>query len=165
MPGSPELGKWTKCGPALDRVILGSLFSLVFGHAFYAAFKEKALPLVATAINLGEAFAHDVEFNVLHGKKITVSIDLLKSREQVCQLLVVLLCLEPLRILTRVFMRLTTPSGSDVKVDNNSVPAVCHFVSDMFTVRIDDAVCQFILHTGIKKQVGYVIRLSRSHPA
>ena len=58
-PGAPEVGKWTKLGPALDKALLGVLVGRVSAAAFQHGFSKMALTLVDA--RLGGLDLHLVE--------------------------------------------------------------------------------------------------------
>ena len=107
MPQSPEPGKWTKFGPALDCFVRGQCIHGIYGTVLGRASSELEVKLEATldgsvadVAYLSEAHWHEVRGVLALGTKSFV-----QNVDSQDKLVRVAICLEPSRHLTAVFFR------------------------------------------------------------
>ena len=104
-PTSPELGKWTKFGPANDRLVLATLTFGVYGAAFSTAFGKQA----ADANNVrgdvvGDAtYVREMHWHQLKGVRAEVACRFLNDRSELVKLCIFAVASEPFRMLMRIF--------------------------------------------------------------
>ena len=115
-PTSPEIGKWTKIGPTLDRVSIGmgthGIYAAVFEAAF-AATKASRAKSASTGSTLGQLQdlaeqSHDHEFlqetrwSEVRSKRAVKSVAFLTNPRSAVDVWLLSLALEPVRIIMRV---------------------------------------------------------------
>jgi len=107
-PGAPEVGKWTKLGPAVDKAVVGYLVGAVypksFGHAFSPdAARDYALPIDGMEVDLEE----EVAWAASVGQVATTVVRFLSDVGTGPALVVLALALEPVRLLMRCLFTLS----------------------------------------------------------
>ena len=106
-PSSPETGKWTKLGPAMDRFFIASCI-----HGIYRPLFERGLSRLGAKLELpaGEdqdsaanvAYLVDVHWQELVGKQAQAALEFVRDDVKQLHVLVLSLALEPPRLLTYI---------------------------------------------------------------
>ena len=105
MPTSPELGKWTKLGPALDNVYHGKAVGGIQGVAVKMAFEggNTQLPSWMAANDVDGAYMEECHWQALRGKRAKASVSVLTEGTSMTRITVLTIAVEPIRALMRVF--------------------------------------------------------------
>lgn len=104
-PASPELAKWTKLGPLLDRLLLGRAIHSAYGAAFSAAFSatSRAAPLPAQVADADHAYLNEQCWSQVAGKRAKTTLKFLTDQEATLRMCILSLIYEPARVLVRIF--------------------------------------------------------------
>jgi hypothetical protein len=134
---SPELGKWTKLGPALDKIVCARFAGAFQAAAFTQAFQEGTKVALKTQTGItgedvDDAYLQEVHFNEVRGKRCKASIELLSSDADQMILLIKAISLESFRALSRIFFTYAS-SEPPHKRHMTSVPGLLNFTSDAFS--------------------------------
>ena len=132
-PSSPELGKWTKFGPALDLIVAGGWCGDVFAACFRAAFGKGSNQSSGNRSGMADLeYMQDMHWHEVKSKRATASVKLLDNQVVAAQFVVLTLANEPLRILLRVLFIYAGVSANEPS-DGATIPAFCHFVTSRFS--------------------------------
>ena len=142
-PTSPELGKWTKFGPALDHIILGGCFMYpLYGHVYKLSFAggktERASALGQhTAVGAQAELAFDEEMNwqSVKGKRAKVSVSLLSDRISMARFMALAIAAEVFRAILRVLFAFSGADSASPQPSKHAdrVPPFLHFISEQFS--------------------------------
>lgn len=131
-PSSPEVGKWTKLGASLDTILVGFLVCRIASVVYPLAFSKGMQDSLSahSSVIADHSFMQDMHWQTVMGKRAKDSIELVTNVEKNLRLLALEIASEPLRILTRVFMSLSSEYPSD---HPKSHPALCSMVTDKYS--------------------------------
>jgi len=106
---TPETGKWTKVGPALDGLLRGQVVHKLYAQSFEAAFSSLSVKLVMPAAGEGEdqAFVEDVMWSEVAGRRARGALRLLQDQESLACIWRIALSTEPSRHFTRILLTLS----------------------------------------------------------
>lgn len=133
-PGSPELGKWTKYGPALDKVVLGSCAFDVYASAFRLSFgKDTGGGPDVGAQTEDDSFMQEMRWQEVKSKRAKVSTKLLDDPYNKIRFVILAMASEPLRILMRCFFVYARADETHECCPTRSLPPMCHFSTESFS--------------------------------
>lgn len=138
------MGKWTKIGPSLDKVLAGSFFDLYLGTmqlAFAGGTTEAAL--IAGESASEQTFVEEMNWTAVRGKRLKDSIALMGDRDAICRLAVLSLASEPIRALLRCLFSF---SRAVVDSADKNPPPLCNFITPRYSpvCRILEYVSSFL---------------------
>jgi hypothetical protein len=115
-PTSPELGKWTKFGPAVDHVLMGTLVFRILGAAFNLAFASGSTGNVAqaTLADAEASFSEEKHWQAVKGVRAKTTVSLLTDRLSTSRIVCLAVASEPVRALLRVLLHYSSAEARKV---------------------------------------------------
>lgn len=120
IPSPPVASKWTKLVPALNAILIGVLlrcWAPVWKLAFSALTMATGPQAEADGEEDPEDGGQEVNYQALAGRRYKKAMTMLQDKEKSIALIILAICLEPVRLLTEFFIR----CSSDVR-DNEAHP-------------------------------------------
>ena len=150
-PNSPELGKWTRLGPALDRLFLGSFLDF-YRRTFSLAFqggKSEAITL-PEGDSTEATFVEEQNWQAMRGRRVTSTLSLLDNVDMMRRVAVLSLAAEPVRVLLRCFFTFARESETPGATPAALSPPICTLTSAMSSpvVRVLEYISSFLAASG-----------------
>lgn len=122
-PGSPEVGKWTLLGPAVDKVFVGMLTAEVYKLAFAQAFDKMRFKLLTQQKeDLDAGLLQDICWTEVSGQVAQDALGFLQDDSlAMVDLSILALALEPVRMVMRLLFALSREGPEQ----HNDSPGVC----------------------------------------
>ena len=126
MPVKPTKGKWTKLGPNVDWHMIGLGIQGILRLTYPHAFANLKVSVVKTSDD--QEYITDVNWHALQGSRGKKYGDGLKNDDTIVNIIILAIMLEPIRFLTKWFMRRSSQKTRSIKQQRCRNPPICDLV-------------------------------------
>ena len=128
--GELRLGKWTKLGPALDKIVLGRCVHRLYERTFRQAFSKFKFKITSSNMaSMDVGLQQELCWTAMSSKVARRGIEFLESHDLGISAIQLAIALEPVRIMMRILFSLSKAEKVDDDTDVSSVPGICIFAN------------------------------------
>ena len=109
-PSTPEIEKWSKYGPAIDKLVVPFCLHDLYTAVFTSAFQDRTPNSCASALTSSSssvagseeaAFLEQLHWHRVQGARVECTLRFCSSEAEKVNLLILAIVVEPVRVLTR----------------------------------------------------------------